>query len=200
AGKVYYVSPSGSDEGPGTVDRPFATLAKGAGLLRPGDTLYLRGGTYADNLVDKLKQGGASWTAPVTLAAYPGERPVLRPGAGKFVARVMGGGKSYVQLVGLTLDGTGTTSSAVYIVADGTGAPDHIRLRDCEVRHAATQGIMVQSVAGRAPPGHNEFLGLKVHDNGTTTLHHGFYLQSNHNLVDGCEVYGNAGLGVQVYK
>ena len=39
---AYYVNPAGSDSNPGTIDRPFATLAKAASVLQPGDTCYLR--------------------------------------------------------------------------------------------------------------------------------------------------------------
>ena len=42
----YYVAPTGSDTNPGTLEQPFATLQQGARVAMPGDTVYLRGGTY----------------------------------------------------------------------------------------------------------------------------------------------------------
>lgn len=42
----YYVSPTGSDANGGTMLEPFATLQKAADLAEPGDTVWLRGGTY----------------------------------------------------------------------------------------------------------------------------------------------------------
>jgi hypothetical protein len=75
---TYYVSPSGSDSGTGASSSPFRTINYGAGLLKPGDTLLLRGGIYAEEL-DDVTPGGTSWSNAVTFAAYPGEKPVIQP-------------------------------------------------------------------------------------------------------------------------
>ena len=63
---VYYVSLTGSDNNPGTLAQPFGTINHGASILTPGDTLYIRAGTYAEQLVDAIPSG-TSWTAPVTI-------------------------------------------------------------------------------------------------------------------------------------
>ena len=44
-GRAFYVSPDGDDDNPGTVERPWRTMSR-VNELRPGDTLYLRGGVY----------------------------------------------------------------------------------------------------------------------------------------------------------
>jgi hypothetical protein len=44
--KTYYIAPNGSDINSGTLDRPLATIQKAHDLAHPGDTIYLRGGTY----------------------------------------------------------------------------------------------------------------------------------------------------------
>src|SRR5439155_3786087 len=77
-GATYYVSLTGSDSNPGSLSQPFATINHGVSVLRPGDTLYIRAGTYAEELVDAIP-GGTSWTSPVTVAAYPGETVIIRP-------------------------------------------------------------------------------------------------------------------------
>jgi hypothetical protein len=46
----------------------------------------------------------------------------------------------------------------------------------------------------------NEFVRLRVHDNGTTDFDHGLYISTPNNLVEGCEIYANAGWGVHVYS
>jgi len=71
---TYYVSPSGSDSAAGTLEQPFATVQHGVNRLLAGDTLMLRAGTYHEN-VTVPASGTAS--APITLAAYPGETPTL---------------------------------------------------------------------------------------------------------------------------
>src|SRR5437899_4760639 len=47
---------------------------------------------------------------------------------------------------------------------------------------------------------YNEFIHCTIHDNGSNSLEHGLYLNSNHNLIDGCEVYNNGGYGIHFYK
>lgn len=196
AGTTYYVSTTGSDSNAGTLSKPFATLAKGTSVLKPGDILYVRAGTYAENLVDKLPSGTKD--APITVAAYPGESVTVRPGSGNFVLRIQGA-VSYVTIDGLILDGTGTASANVYIVALSTGTPSHITIRNSEIENAGTQGIIVECVPGYATPDYNQFVNDKIHDNGSTDFNHGLYIQSSYNLIDGVDVYRNAGWGMQIY-
>jgi hypothetical protein len=44
---VFYVSPTGKDGADGSIARPFATLQKGHDSASAGDTVFVRGGTYA---------------------------------------------------------------------------------------------------------------------------------------------------------
>src|SRR5271157_2578657 len=71
---TYYVSPTGSDSSPGTESQPFATVQNGVNQLLAGDTLILRAGNYHES-VTVPRSGSAG--APMTLAAYPGETPML---------------------------------------------------------------------------------------------------------------------------
>lgn len=87
----YFVSPSGSDSGPGSKDRPFATLERVrdevrrlnlAGKLPPkGITVWLRGGDYVR--ADALELGPAD-------SGRPG-RPVVWRAYGNERVRLLGG-------------------------------------------------------------------------------------------------------------
>ncbi|HUT10106.1 MAG TPA: carbohydrate binding domain-containing protein [Thermoguttaceae bacterium] len=46
----FFVRPDGSDSNPGSIEAPFATLAKAANSAGPGDTCYLREGVYRETL------------------------------------------------------------------------------------------------------------------------------------------------------
>ena len=86
---TFYLSPTGNDTSPGTLARPFATLAQareavrvakaqpGAGAIR----VVLRGGTYylPEPLVLTPADSGTA-DRPVVYAAYPGEKPILSGG------------------------------------------------------------------------------------------------------------------------
>ena len=66
----YFVSPQGSDSNPGTLARPFKTIQKCAELVRPGETCWLRKGTYRET-VRPIASGTKS--KPITFAAYQKE-------------------------------------------------------------------------------------------------------------------------------
>lgn len=70
----YYVSATGNNNNPGTLNQPFKTIAKGITVLKAGDILYVRSGTYIESLY--VGQSGRS-DAPITIREYPGEAPVL---------------------------------------------------------------------------------------------------------------------------
>lgn len=111
---VYYVSPTGSDSQTGTIGQPFASLQYAHDLAKPGDTIYLRGGVYALTEGIQLTRDGTSG-APITIANYPGETPILdgsrmtsteyygRTGAGGWV--LDGSSISYNHIVGLEIRG-----------------------------------------------------------------------------------------------
>jgi hypothetical protein len=81
--KEYYVAPTGADSNPGTLDQPFATVQKGADIAVSGDTVYLRGGTYAITTPKTSSAGivfsksGTSDSNRIKYWAYPGEVPLL---------------------------------------------------------------------------------------------------------------------------
>src|SRR4249919_2225480 len=76
-----YVATSGSNAGSNTgtnINSPLATIGQAISLSSPGDTIYVRGGTY--NLSSTISISGTKdGTAanPYNLFAYPGESPVL---------------------------------------------------------------------------------------------------------------------------
>ena len=80
----FYASPTGTTStavGTGTITNPWAlqtALAQPA-TVHPGDTIWLRGGTYRGKYVSFLT--GAS-TAPIVVRSYPGEWAKIDSGVG----------------------------------------------------------------------------------------------------------------------
>lgn len=72
----YYVSPSGSDSNPGTIDRPFKTIAKGYSMASAGSTVYVRAGTYLISSPLRFNKNGSSGNL-IKVFAYPNEVPVI---------------------------------------------------------------------------------------------------------------------------
>lgn len=72
---TYYVATTGDNSNPGTEDKPFLTIAYAVHTMVPGDTTYVRGGTYNEPGVQFRRSGTP--TAPIQLLNYPNESPVL---------------------------------------------------------------------------------------------------------------------------
>ncbi len=72
-----YVSPTGTDGGPGTADRPWQTLGYAFSRIRQGDVLYVHGGTYRER-IEKLTFHYGTLNNPIYVTNVPGERPVLQ--------------------------------------------------------------------------------------------------------------------------
>ena len=76
---VHYVSPTGSAVGDGSSAQPWdlpTALAGAKGRVQAGDTIWLRGGTYAPGAPLISTVAGAAG-APVVVRQYAGERAVL---------------------------------------------------------------------------------------------------------------------------
>ena len=74
AGMIYYVAPTGNDNNPGTIAYPWRTIQKAADTLVAGDTVYIRAGTYPEQVIP---QNSGNAGQPITYAAYPGETATL---------------------------------------------------------------------------------------------------------------------------
>jgi hypothetical protein len=141
-GSTYYVSTSGSDANAGSIDAPWRTVAHGLSALKPGDTLYLRGGTYLERIKNPSITAGTS-TSPITVAAYPGERPVIQ-------GLLWMTGPSYWTFDGVNVTwdaATGASSEHMVKMTNGVGWA----FKDAEVwgAHSYAAFLVYSSVAGQ---------------------------------------------------
>ena len=72
----FYVAVSGSDDGPGTKDRPWATINHAADVAEAGARVIVRGGRYVLRSQVRPRHSGrpAAW---IEFVGYPGESAVL---------------------------------------------------------------------------------------------------------------------------
>lgn len=78
----YFISPTGNNANPGTLADPWGSFDFAIDRLDPGDTLFVRGGTYNLNSRLRLRSGdGGTSSNPVNIWAYETggimEQPVL---------------------------------------------------------------------------------------------------------------------------
>ena len=69
-----YVSTSGNDTNDGSFSKPFKTITHGASVLQPGDTLFIRGGTYTEQI--KIRNSGTA-NQPIIIKGYPSEEIIV---------------------------------------------------------------------------------------------------------------------------
>ncbi|EFC84398.1 RNA polymerase, sigma-24 subunit, ECF subfamily [Parafrankia sp. EUN1f] len=78
AGDIY-VAPDGSDGGAGTIEEPLATLSRAVAVVRPGQTIVMRGGLYRPAEPVEIRTSGSAQQR-ITLTNYGAERPVIDAG------------------------------------------------------------------------------------------------------------------------
>jgi hypothetical protein len=139
---TYYVSPSGSDAGPGTIGAPWRTIGKAATTLAPGDTVLIRAGTYNEQV--RVAVSGTTG-AEVTFAAYPGESPVL-DGTGIAGSSVDLAGlfeivlQSWVRVRGLRVQHVGQGDLTAGILVESS---QHVTIESCSTYDTISSGIGV---------------------------------------------------------
>lgn len=110
-----FVSPEGSDLNDGSEDRPFKSIQKAVNAAKPGDTIYLRGGTYIGRVyIHKSGEKGKY----ITIRNYPGEVAIITRNDKDFYKQtILLEGASYIKIMGLKIDKT--TSNALRVQGPG---------------------------------------------------------------------------------
>lgn len=107
--RCYYVDTvNGSNTNPGTYTRPWQTIQKAANTMVAGDTVYIRAGTYNEQV--KPENSGSPSAGYITYTAYLSETVTI-DGSGLSLGTSDGlfwiAGKSYIQISGLRVINAG---------------------------------------------------------------------------------------------
>ncbi len=193
-GTTFYVSTSGSDSNPGTLTAPWRTIQMALNVLQPGQQALVRGGTYTQDLM--MSRAGTA-SAPITVAAYPGETVVLHAASTSgdtYPVQISG---SYFRLHGFVIEnGLGTSDANVYL----WGGAHQIEVSGNEIRYGQDQGVFADNTTS-----YLQFLDNRVHDNGLNHVSgqhqsHGFYIEGSHDLFANNLIYNHPyGFGLQIY-
>jgi hypothetical protein len=193
AGPAVFVSPRGSDRSPGTLTRPMRTIQRALDGARPGQRIIVRKGVYEESL---LMERSGTRDAPITLAAYRGERVVVRPrprGGDTYALHV---NAPFIRVKGFVLEGASGTSSANVFLDEHASS---IELRGNVIRNGQDQGIFVRSDTSNV-----QIIGNVVHDNGAGLpgqhQSHGMYVNGTRHLIVNNVVYDHPhGFGIHIY-
>jgi RNA polymerase sigma factor (sigma-70 family) len=164
-----FVAPNGSDAGDGSEQRPYATLNKAVTVVRPGQTIALRGGTYRLTQPVDIRTSGTGNSAAqrITLSNFRNEQAVL-------------------DASGIPADKWAVTQQTAYWTVQGL-----------EIRNAPTHAWVCRAcrdnVFRRIVSHHNGRSGLMLRDDGTTGNQ---VLDSD--FFDNRDATGTAGIGLGV--
>lgn len=128
-----FVDRKGSDDNSGTITEPFATLQKALDNVAPGQTIYIRKGTYKGYNTVKTSGKKNQW---ITITSYPGERVVLKGISNKNGAIIDLGGCKYINIENLEI-GKFRAMEAYGILLDEQ--EKHITIRGNRIHHIATK-------------------------------------------------------------
>jgi len=169
----FFVAPGGNDDAAGTIDKPFATVGRAQQAVSAGDTVYLRGGTYAITepqiaqrkgiygYVIALDKSGAP-EKRITYRNYQEEKPVfdfsqVKPAGLRVYAFSVSG--SWLHLQGIEVTGVQVTIKT------------------------HTQSICFESNGSN-----NVFDRLRMHDNQAIGIYH---IRGSDNLFVNCDAWNN---------
>jgi parallel beta-helix repeat protein len=183
---TYYVATTGSNTNPGSQSQPFRTIDQGVSVLRAGDTLYIRQGTYTNQSIGCPSEvpvpSGTSWSNAVTIAGYPGETVTL---TGYHVGLCLFN-VSYLIVDNLIIDASRGGNSGIFFNCD----VHHIRFQNGEVKNSPDDTLVFGCGS------HVEVLNSKIHN----AAAYGFYWGGQDSVFDGNEVYDNAGFAFHIYS
>jgi len=74
-GLSFYVSTTGNDSNPGTLDSPWKTIQHAADTAVGGDTVYVLGGTYHESI--NLTHSGSAAAGSIVFQSYPGQLAIV---------------------------------------------------------------------------------------------------------------------------
>ena len=133
AAAEFFVSPTGSDKNPGTLEKPFATVQRAQDAVAPGDTVFIRGGKYVmkESQIGRRRKIWADVTfldksgkpgKRIHYWAYKDERPVfdfsaVKPAGVRINAFYISGSWLHIkglEVIGVQVTLTGHTQSICF--------------------------------------------------------------------------------------
>jgi hypothetical protein len=210
---TYYVSPSGSDEKPGTLEEPWKTLQKAFNTATAGQAVCLRGGTYpqyvaASDGFNQVEILSGVPGKPIVFTNYPAEIAVIQGSTKIYGSYITFRGApndtrncSATHLCGLIFEGSsGYVLNAVSIM--NSSGPGHVVFDHVEIRKGNYHAGLYQEGCN------NAVIGSYVHDNGIQDRNedNGIYWSrtpvgcKNGGLIANNLVEHNFSKGIQLYS
>jgi len=177
------------DNGPGTTPaNAWKTIGKCIvnALTAPNSSCTVKSGTYTETITLTAKAGTSIDDAAYTIKADTGATVLLQPASGTHAITLTGGTK-FTLIKGIKVDAVNTTGSAIFL----NTSEWNNRFDGVEVYNSKSHGI---EISAGSP--YNEILNSNIHNNGTTTAHHGILMMSGKNNATNNTIASNKGHGI----
>jgi hypothetical protein len=209
---TYYISPSGSDQKPGTLAEPWKTLQKAFDTAIAGQTVCLRGGIYSQYVdasagFNQVEKRSGAPEKPILFTNYPGEIAEIHGSTKIYGSYIIFQGTpndtrncSATHPCGLIFEGSsGYVLNAVSIL--NSSGPGHVVLDHVEIRKGNYHAGLYQEGCN------NAITGSYAHDNGIQNRNedNGIYWSKtpadckNGGLIANNLVEHNFSKGIQLY-
>lgn len=184
-----YIAHWGRDSNSGSISAPWATISHAASQAQPGDTIFVRGGTYSEGEIwIRQDQGmGGKNRRYVTIAAFPKETPRFTNGSRGLIVDA-----SYVRVIGLrfengktlyNVDWAGSTHHIEFIRNHFSGTPDY-----AAISITGDSNLVAENV-------------IDISGNSVGTQGHGIYASKGvHTIIRGNFIAGATGYGIHLYE
>ena len=165
---LYVSSVSGSDSAAGTSSAPLRTIGRAATLAKPGTTVHVGPGTYAETINSSVNGTASARIRYVSVSKW---KAILKPASGAYTMWSVKGG--YTDIDGFQIDGSNSGSVRVGVYLTGGNSS----VKNSWVHHVAmSSGCDNRGGAGL----------LSDQSRGTTFNNYDFIGNVVHNVGGGC--------------
>ncbi len=185
---TYYVATNGSNSNPGTSAKPWQTVAYATNQMGPGDTTYVRGGTYREGQI-RFRRSGTS-SAPIKLLSASGEFPII-----DFVDKASSKQIRFQNSAGLKYP-IGWITVEGFQIRNAYNGFKIYNGHDLKILRNSIQNSKSQGVHGNGTRILIE--RNKINHSGSSTLDHGIYMNGTAITIINNLIYANKCYGIQV--
>lgn len=142
-----YVAKNGNDANSGSMRAPLLTVQRAADLVHAGDTVYIRNGTYVENVTIRASGAAGSY---ITFKPYPGDAVII-DGTGNegWHGVISIHGERYIQFDGLEIRNNSVGWGVLVEHAEGNNAvaSSNIMLKNLLVHDTGGESIQIRGNA-----------------------------------------------------
>jgi len=213
----YFVSPTGNDvSGDGSITKSWYTLNKAWTVIKAGDIIYMRGGSYNYSTTQTLTNKNGTSTNLIKILAYESELPIINaPPTFAYQNGLSIVNCSYVHIKGIEITGfvqklgdrwyngiwTEDVNNCIFeklnihhncfgmSLSDANGTCSNNLILNCDFHHNSDPNTSIPGYEDLFPYGNADGLTIRINSSNSTS-----------NVIRGCRMYYNSDDGVDLWS